>query len=70
HRPPPLLGIPYAGDDPAALRTVGTLIPVAGFDPVAVGPLAAARLFQPGSDGFEADLSAADLRPRLHLPRT
>lgn len=70
HRPPPLLGIPYAGDDPAAMRTVGTLITEAGFDPVAVGPLAAARLFQPGSDGFEADLTAADLRTRLHLPRT
>ncbi|MBB2204361.1 NADPH-dependent F420 reductase [Gluconacetobacter takamatsuzukensis] len=70
HRAPPLLGIPYAGDDPAAMRTVGTLIAEAGFDPVAVGPLASARLFQPGSDGFEASLTAPDLRARLGLPRT
>ncbi|MFW7266851.1 NADPH-dependent F420 reductase [Gluconacetobacter sp. Hr-1-5] len=71
HRtPPPLLGIPYAGDDPAAMRTVGTLIAEAGFDPVAVGPLETARLFQPGSNGFEADLTAPELRTRLGLPRT
>ncbi|MFS3134665.1 NADPH-dependent F420 reductase [Gluconacetobacter sacchari] len=70
HRPPPLLGIPYAGDDPAAMRTVGGLIAEAGFDPVAAGPLANARLFQPGSAGFEARLTAPELRARLGLPPT
>lgn len=70
HRAPPLLGIPYAGDDTDAMRTVGGLITEAGFDPVPVGKLAAARLFQPGSDGFEASLTAPDLRARLGLPRT
>ncbi|MBB2178161.1 NADPH-dependent F420 reductase [Gluconacetobacter tumulicola] len=70
HRTPPLLGIPYAGDDPASMRTVGGLIAEAGFDPVAVGPLATARLFQPGSNGFEANLTAPELRTRLGLPRT
>ncbi|MBB2201264.1 NADPH-dependent F420 reductase [Gluconacetobacter tumulisoli] len=68
HRTPPLLGIPFAGDDPAATRIVAGLIRDAGFDPVAAGPLSAARLFQPGAPGFEADLTAPELRRRLGLP--
>ncbi|ACI50210.1 NADP oxidoreductase coenzyme F420-dependent [Gluconacetobacter diazotrophicus PA1 5] len=65
HRLPPLLGIPYAGDDAAAMDVVRGLIVDAGFDPVRAGPLSVARLFQPGGPEFEADLTAPELRGRL-----
>jgi 8-hydroxy-5-deazaflavin:NADPH oxidoreductase len=69
HRLPPLLGIPYAGDDPGAMHVVQGLITDAGFDPVAAGPLSAARLFQPGGPEFEADLTGPELRGRLEQDR-
>ncbi|NVN11835.1 NADPH-dependent F420 reductase, partial [Nguyenibacter vanlangensis] len=67
HRLPPRLGIPYAGDDAQAKQVVRGLIVDAGFDPVDAGPLSAARAFQPGGPGFEADLNATQLRGRLGL---
>jgi len=67
HRPDPRLAVPIAGDDTAAVLKVKDLVEVAGFDPVVTGGLASARLFQPGSAGFELERDAAGLRSALHL---
>ncbi|QDH16732.1 NADPH-dependent F420 reductase [Swingsia samuiensis] len=67
HRSAPLLAIPVAGDDAHAVHQVEQLVTVAGFEPVLVGGLDKARLFQPGSDGFEVKESAAGLKQALHL---
>ena len=40
HRPGPQVGIPLASDDAEALKVAASLVRVAGFDPVIVGPLA------------------------------
>ncbi|MCE2565898.1 NADPH-dependent F420 reductase [Komagataeibacter sp. FNDCF1] len=64
-RTPPRLALPMAGDVLQALYTAGWLIHDAGFDPVMVGPLSAAMLFQPGHPGFEAQMNANDLRTLL-----
>ncbi|KAB8125189.1 oxidoreductase [Komagataeibacter medellinensis] len=64
-RTPPRLALPMAGDAAQALYTAGWLIHDAGFDPVMVGSLASAKLFQPGGPGFEAQMNASDLRSLL-----
>ncbi|GBQ17853.1 oxidoreductase [Komagataeibacter rhaeticus] len=64
-RTPPRMALPMAGDVTQALYTAGWLIHDAGFDPVMVGPLSAATLFQPGHPGFEAQMNATDLRNLL-----
>ncbi|PYE19610.1 hypothetical protein C7410_11952 [Paraburkholderia silvatlantica] len=68
HRQPPLVAVPLAGDNPGALAVAASLVHDAGFDPVVVGPLRAAREFEPGSSLFEVVLSAAELRQRLGIP--
>ncbi|MHC0614856.1 NADPH-dependent F420 reductase [Komagataeibacter oboediens] len=64
-RTPPRLALPMAGDVVQALYVAGWLIHDAGFDPVTVGPLSTAKLFQPGGPGFEARMNATDLRNLL-----
>lgn len=64
----PRRAIPVAGDDLRAKKTAMALVSEIGFAPVDVGGLTVGgRKYQPGSDVFGADLTADDLRTRLHL---
>jgi hypothetical protein len=54
-----------AGDDPAGLAAVASLVDRLGFDPVVAGPLAEGVRFEPGTELFGADLPAAEVRARL-----
>jgi 8-hydroxy-5-deazaflavin:NADPH oxidoreductase len=69
NRPDPKLAIPIAGDDAEAVRVAASLVRDAGFDPVVVGKLADARLFQRGGPGYGQRTSAAELRRALSLPQ-
>nr|WP_238257726.1 NAD(P)-binding domain-containing protein [Methylobacterium gnaphalii] len=64
-RPEPRMAIPIAGDDPKAVETARTLVTDAGFDPVVVGELEAAKKFQMGQPGFGLELSAPELKEKL-----
>ncbi len=68
HRPGAPLAIPIAGDDGKALEAVTLLIRDIGLEPVKVGGLASARLFQPGALGWQAIGTASELRARFQLP--
>ena len=68
HRAGDTLGIPGAGDDPAAVATVVRLVEDAGFDPVVVGPLARAREFDAGTPVYVRGMTARQLREALKLP--
>lgn len=64
----PRRAIPVAGDDLRAKKTAMALVAELGFAPVDVGGLTVGgRKYQPGTDVFGADLTADDLRARLHL---
>lgn len=65
----PTIGIPLAGDDQAALAAASALVKDAGFEPVVVGPLASARLFQPGTALFQQVMTPAQLHSRLGASR-
>jgi 8-hydroxy-5-deazaflavin:NADPH oxidoreductase len=67
NRPDPKLAIPIAGDDPDALQIASGLVRDAGFDPVVVGKLADARIFQRGGPGYGQAVSAAELKQKLAL---
>jgi len=67
NRPDPRMGIPIAGDDPAAVEIAAGLVRDAGFEPVIVGKLADARRFQRGGPGYGQSVSAAELRQKLQL---
>lgn len=67
NRPDPKLAVPIAGDDPEAVRVAAALVRDAGFDPVIVGKLADARLFQRGGPGYGQRVSAAELKQKLSL---
>jgi hypothetical protein len=67
NRAPPRLAIPLAGDDAGALRVAAGLVHDAGFDPVVVGNLQAARRIQRGGPGYGQAVSAADLKRTLGL---
>ncbi len=67
HRPGERIGIPLAADDAEALEIARRLVSEAGFDPVVVGPLAAARRFDVGSPVFGRAMTAAELRRALSL---
>jgi predicted dinucleotide-binding enzyme len=63
---PERYGIPVAGDDDPAKRTVLDLVELIGFEPVDVGTLAdGGRLIQPGTEYYLADLPAEELRARI-----
>lgn len=68
HRAGEKLGIPVAGDDPAAVATVVRLVQDAGFDPVVVGGLSRAREFDTGTPVYVKGLTARQLREALKLP--
>ncbi|MFC4857515.1 NADPH-dependent F420 reductase [Actinophytocola glycyrrhizae] len=64
----PRRAIPVAGDDLRAKKAAMALVSEIGFAPVDVGGLSVGgRKYQPGTGVFCADLTAADLRARLHL---
>lgn len=68
HRAGEKLGIPIAGDDPAAVATVSRLVTDAGFDPVVVGGLARAKEFDAGTSVYVKGLTAQQLKTALKLP--
>jgi predicted dinucleotide-binding enzyme len=68
HRAGKLVAIPVAGDDEEALRVARRLVTDAGFEPVVVGPLSRARLFDVGTPVYTQVLTADELRARLGLP--
>jgi predicted dinucleotide-binding enzyme len=67
NRPDPKLAVPIAGDDQQAVQVAAGLVRDAGFDPVIVGKLADAKLFQRGGPGYGQQVSAAELRHKLSL---
>jgi len=67
NRPDPRLAVPIAGDDAEAVRVAAGLVRDAGFDPVVVGKLADAKLFQRGAPGYGLQVSAAELKQKLSL---
>jgi 8-hydroxy-5-deazaflavin:NADPH oxidoreductase len=67
NRPDPKLAVPIAGDDQDAVRVAAGLVRDAGFEPVVVGKLSDARLFQRGGPGYGQRVSAAELRQKLSL---
>ncbi len=70
HRAGDRVGIPLAGDDPAALDAAARLTRDAGFEPVVVGALASARSFDPGTPVYNTGMSGADLARALGVART
>ena len=67
NRPDPKLAVPIAGDDEEAVRVAAGLVRDAGFEPVVVGKLADAKLFQRGGPGYGQPVSAAGLKQKLSL---
>jgi len=69
NRPGPKLAVPIAGDDADAVKVAAQLVRDAGFDPVVVGKLADARLFQRGGPGYGQRVTAVELKQKLSLPQ-
>jgi len=67
NRPDPKLAVPIAGDDAEAVKVAAGLVRDAGFDPVVVGKLADAKLFQRGGPGWLQSLNATELKQKLSL---
>lgn len=67
HRTPPRLGIPLASDDDEASRIATGLVADAGFDPVVVGALVAARRFDMGTPVYDTGMSGLAVRAALEL---
>lgn len=62
HRGGAPMAVPIAGDDKQALAVAAALVRDAGFDPVVVGGLVAAKKFQMGSPGFQRDATGPEAR--------
>lgn len=62
HREGERVGIPLAGDDPAALDVAAKLVRDAGFDPVIVGGLARGKEFEPDTRTYNTGMSGPELR--------
>lgn len=62
---PERFGLPVAGDDAGAKRTVMDLVDALGFDPVDAGSIDDSWRQQPGSAVYGTDLPAAALRRAL-----
>jgi 8-hydroxy-5-deazaflavin:NADPH oxidoreductase len=67
HRSGERVAIPLASDDPAALDVAARLVRDAGFEPVIVGPLSAAKKFDRGTAVYGQALTAVELRQRLGI---
>jgi hypothetical protein len=67
HRVGEPVAIPIAGDDAHALAVTSQLVKDAGFEPVVVGPLSSAKLFDVGTPVYVQLLTAKELRARLRL---
>lgn len=67
NRPGEKLGIPVAGDDAGAVKTVVQLVTDAGFDPVVVGGLARAKEFDTGTAVYVKGMTAKQIRETLKL---
>jgi predicted dinucleotide-binding enzyme len=67
HRAGEPVAIPIAGDDERALEVARRLVRDAGFEPVVVGPLARARLFDVGTPVYTQILTASEVRQRLGM---
>lgn len=67
NRPGERYAIPLASDDPAALKQAAALVRDAGFDPVVVGNLSTAHLFDVGSAVYVKLMTAKQLRDALGL---
>ena len=67
HRAGEPVAIPVAGDDERALGVATRLVRDAGFEPVVVGPLAKAKLFDVGTPVYTQVLTAKELRQRLGM---
>jgi predicted dinucleotide-binding enzyme len=67
HRDGERVGVPLASDDEAALKVASRLVEDAGFEPVAVGPLARAKEFDVGTAVFGQALTAGELRQALGI---
>lgn len=68
HRAGEKLGIPVAGDDPAAVKTVVQLVVDSGFDPVVTGNLATAKTFDTGTPVYVKGMTAKQIKDTLKLP--
>ena len=68
HRPGEKLGVPVAGDDPAAVAVAVQLVTDAGFEPVVVGGLARAREFDRNTAVYVKGMTAKQIRDTLKLP--
>lgn len=68
HRSGEKLGVPVAGDDQAAVKTVAQLVTDAGFDPVIVGGLSRAKEFDRDTAVYVKGLTARQIREALKLP--
>jgi predicted dinucleotide-binding enzyme len=62
HRNGDKVGIPLAGDDPAAIKVVAHLARDAGFYAVPCGPLARGKEFEPGTSVYNSGMSGQQLR--------
>jgi predicted dinucleotide-binding enzyme len=68
HRAGEPAAIAVAGDDEKAVAVTSQLVRDAGFEPVVVGPLSSARLFDVGTPVYVKVMTAAELRKALNLP--
>jgi len=68
HRAGEPAAIAVAGDDERAVAVTSQLVRDAGFEPVLVGPLSSARLFDVGTPVYVKVMTAAELRKALNLP--
>jgi hypothetical protein len=69
HRAGDRVAIPLAGDDIGAVQVARKLVEDAGFEPVLVGGLAAAKRFDVGTPVFGKAMTAAERRKALDVPR-
>jgi predicted dinucleotide-binding enzyme len=68
HRAGTPAAIAVAGDDANAVKVTSQLVRDAGFEPVVVGPLSSARLFDVDTPVYVKVMTAAELRKALNLP--